>query len=196
MDSGRLLQFIADRMEFVYKENPNVDFMIALRSLVSEQFDETSNPPDERPSGTGIPVPGKWVDGIPSAGVICELLAGNSNKWEQVVVDYISATHLICTTKKSQIHLAVAICEFRPIETPAQAEEKKRNKFKSELAKLLAKHRVAIIARHVEKNNIKTAHIGFEYSGQDQIMTRRSHLAGYEIDGLQVDDQPKDKSDV
>ena len=161
--------------------------------IVEHALDATSNAPDEWPSEKEtVEWDGK---GLPPAGTECNAVYIENENSTPVTFLGGGKDKVIVLDCGVEDCIDLRIWRLEPIETPAQAEEREREEFKSELANLLAKHKVAIIARHVEKNNIKTAHIGFEYSGQDQIMTSRCHLTGYEIDGVQVGDRLKDKGD-
>ena len=186
---NELLNFIYARLIWQHSEKENYDYMIALRNYI----DATSNTADEWPSEKET---GEWDgEGLPPAGTECNAVYIENENSTPVTFLGGGKDKVIVLDCGVEDCIDLRIWRLEPIETPAQAEEREREEFKSELANLLAKHKVAIIARHVEKNNIKTAHIGFEYSGQDQIMTSRCHLTGYEIDGVQVGDRLKDKGD-
>ena len=109
-------------------------------------LDATTNAPDEWPSETGIPVPGKWVDGLPPIGTECEFeIVRDEGRWEKIYIcGKDSAGDLVfefLTGDTDSLFDSTPFpARFRPIETPAQAEEREREEAKKQLAGLLQKH--------------------------------------------------------
>ena len=94
--------------------------------IVEHALDATSNAPDEWPSETG-----EWDDGLPPFGVACEVaFRGEWEPCEDVFCCRYNRVFFKIPSRSKPFSRIVDQVEFRPIETPAQAEEREREEAK------------------------------------------------------------------